>query len=72
MLMPAPNAAGATAGTNFASEGTYEFTNSSGQSFFIYTGESDGPDVIGQPIPSFLHIVSPVLTTSSTRPMKLC
>ena len=54
----APNAAGATAGTNFASEGTYEFTNSSGQSFFIYTGESDGPDVIGQPIPSFAYSIT--------------
>jgi hypothetical protein len=54
----APNAAGATAGTNFASEGTYEFTNNSGQSYFIYTGESDGPDVIGQPIPKFAYSIT--------------
>jgi len=54
----APNAVGYTAGTNFGDEATYEFTNNSGQTCIIYTGGSDGPDVIGQPIPKFAYSIT--------------
>jgi hypothetical protein len=46
------------AGGTFANEGSYEVTNNSGQSYTIYVGESDGPDIIGQTIPSFAYSVT--------------
>jgi hypothetical protein len=46
------------AGATFENEGSYEVTNSAGQSYDIYVGESDGPDVIGQTIPSFAYSIT--------------
>jgi hypothetical protein len=46
------------AGATFGDEGTYEVTNNSGQSYSIYTGESDGPDIIGQTIPKFAYSIT--------------
>jgi hypothetical protein len=46
------------AGATFTDEGSYVVTNNSGQSYTIYVGESDGPDIIGQTIPSFAYSVT--------------
>jgi hypothetical protein len=46
------------AGATFENEGTYEVTNIAGQSYDIYVGESDGPDVIGQTVPAFAYSVT--------------
>jgi hypothetical protein len=51
-------------GTLFANEGFYPVTNAAGVSggLGVYTGEGDGPDVLGQPIPVFAYsITAPLL-----------
>jgi hypothetical protein len=46
------------AGATFANSGSYIVTNNSGESYTIYLGQSDGPDIIGQTIPSFAYSVT--------------
>jgi Immunoglobulin I-set domain len=46
------------AGQTFQSGATYVVTNNSGQSYSLYTGGSDGPDLIGQTIPSFAYSIT--------------
>jgi len=47
-----------TPGATIGDENTLEVTNTAGQSYYLYTGESDGPDVIGQIVPVFAYSVT--------------
>jgi len=46
------------AGQTFGSGETLVVTNAAGQSYSLYTGGSDGPDIIGQTVPSFAYSVT--------------
>jgi hypothetical protein len=49
-----------TPGAVIGNEDTLEVTNKAGQFYYIYTGESDGPDIIGQKVPTFAYSVTAV------------
>jgi hypothetical protein len=54
----------------FANEGSYDLTNASSttKAVCIYTGEGDGPDVLGTPIPQFAASVTGPLLQYYTPP----
>jgi hypothetical protein len=56
------------AGATFANEGSYIVTNAGGTSIAVslYTGESDGPDILGQTVPSFAYSVTAPLLQYET------
>jgi len=52
------NAYFVTPGTLFASSANVEMTNKAGYIYYLYTGGSSGPDLIGQPIPTFAYSIT--------------
>jgi hypothetical protein len=48
----------ATPGAVFADSDTLTVSNLAGQTYAIYTGQSDGPDIIGQTVPKFAYSVT--------------
>ena len=47
-----------TPGTNIAGEATLTVTNLAGQSYELFISQSAGPDLIGQPIPTFAYSIT--------------
>ncbi len=48
----------ATPGAVIGNQDTLVVTNKAGQIYYLYTGSSDGPDIIGQTVPAFAYSVT--------------